>query len=115
MNAERKEAYIEEKRKNATVFANFELIMNLAAPLEEEYGRDICEWSENEIVRLYKYYSTTSYTHLVQLNCTLTNYTDWCLDNGLVRDGINHFRNVSTETLVSCIDLYRLRRNSIRP
>ena len=46
----------------------------------------------------------TSYSTLKVLNTMLSNYTEWCLRHNLVADSQNHFDELSTKTIMSCVN-----------
>ena len=107
-NEERKRQYLNEKSETAVIAQNLVNAFNDAAQMEEKYGRDLCEWTSEEIMNFYRYLSTSSVQRLVQLNSSLVAYTNWCLMNGLVSDNQNHFSELKTETLIRCADVKKL-------
>lgn len=109
-NEERKQQYLHEKSATSVLAENLRTAMVLAETREKEYDRDMCEWTASEIESFFKYYSSTSVQTLVQLKNSLEGYTDWCVNNGLVRDNQNHYRDVTVEMLCNCIDLNGLKK-----
>lgn len=109
-NQERKMQFIQERKEKATISNNIMNIFELSSAIEESYGRDICEWTSNEIISFYKYYSTASVQSLVQLHNALTMYTNWCISNGMVSDNQNHYTEINSVMLCSCINFVALRK-----
>lgn len=109
-NQERKMQFIQERKEKATISNNIMNIFELSSATEESYGRDICEWTSNEIISFYKYYSTASVQSLVQLHNALTMYTNWCISNGMVSDNQNHYTEINSIMLCSCINFVALRK-----
>ena len=109
-NEERKRQYLQEKSAQSIIANNLELAMVMAETREKEYDRDMAEWTVSEIISFFKYYSSTSVQTLVQLKNSIEGYVDWCIMNGLVMDNQNHYRDISIDTLCSCVDLSALRR-----
>ena len=103
-NEQRKEQYIKERKEKAILSINTEKAFELAEPIEKEYGRDMCEWDSTEILDFYRYYNTSSLQSLIVINNAMVIYTDWCLVNGLVSDGQNHYREISPDLLTSCLN-----------
>lgn len=109
-NQERKMQFIQERKQKATISNNIENIFELSSEIEVSYGRDLCEWTSNEIISFYKYYSTASVQSLVQLHNALTMYTNWCIMNGMVSDNQNHYTEINSVMLCSCVNFVALRK-----
>ena len=113
MNEERKAQFISEKEENVIMPTNIKNVFELAAKREEMLGRDLCEWNSEEIIDFYKYYSTSKIQSLVYIHNRLTEYTNWCISNGLVSDNQNHYVEIKTETLCRCVDMRVLKSEII--
>lgn len=109
-NEMRKQQYVEEKRTYATLSNNIIATFYAVEQREMSLGRDLCEWSSNEIIDYYKWLSTPNIQTLVQLNSAIAEYTNWCISNGLVSDNQNHYTEITTQMLCECIDLNRFKR-----
>ena len=105
-NEEQKNMYINHRKKDVSFvyLSNIELQFKRTAETEKELEKDVCNWNLYEIVDFYKMYNCTSYEVLLCINSTLSKYTNFCLENGLVKDNQNHFLECSTDTLESCIN-----------
>lgn len=78
MNAERKEEYFNKLNINRSVRSSF----NRAAILEDLFGKDLCEFSQNEINDMYAYLSYKTETKYGQVNREYKIYTAWCMEKG---------------------------------
>lgn len=109
-NQERKLQFIQERKEKATISNNISNIFELSGDIEMSYGRDLCEWTSSEIISFYKYYSTASVQSLVQVHNALTMYTNWCIQNGMVKDNQNHYTEIDSAMLCGCVNLEALRK-----
>ena len=107
-NAERKMQFLAEREESAVIAGNLINAFESAEEMEKRYGKDLCEWTSVEIINFYKYLSTSSVQSLVQLHNSLTNYTTWCILNGLVKNNQNHFAEIKTQMLINCADVNNL-------
>ena len=57
-----------------------------------------------------KFLSTPKVQSLIAAINSLKIYTDWCLINGLVSDGQNHYCEITTEIICGCIDLNKFSK-----
>ena len=104
-NEERKQQFLREKSENSILSNNIYAVFDIIEEREKQYGRDICEWTSEEILSFFKWYSSRSIQTLVQLQNALKIYTDWCLLNGLVKDNQNHFTEIKSSALCECVDI----------
>jgi len=103
-NEQRKLQYIKEKTDITILAKNGWYIFEKTEPRETKYGRDLCEWTSEEILDFYRYYNTPSFQALVMVHNFLDGYTNWCLINGLIGDNQNHFREIKTDALTKCVN-----------
>lgn len=104
-NEERKKRYIKIKEDAVTLpYRSLELLFEKTEPFEEKNGRDVCEWTTQEIMEYYKYRDAYSLSSLVVCNSNLTQYTNWCLTETLVPDGQNHYQEIRPDMLESCVN-----------
>lgn len=73
---------------------------------EEEYGKDLSEFTTPEILSAYKFQMFGSIETLLTLNTQLKKYTAYCLYRNLVKDGQNHFNEMDKDILNDCISKY---------
>lgn len=66
---------------------------------EEEFGKDICNFSKKEIEEMYKRWNIASFYSITSTNYYLSWYTRWCINQGLVDDSQNHFLEFDSKRL----------------
>lgn len=71
---------------------------------EEEYGRDLYDFSVPEVLEFYKMLFTPSLDRLMVVNNILEKYGSFALKNTLIADGQNHFAEITMPMLAGCID-----------
>ncbi len=77
---------------------------NTFEPYENEYGKDLSNFSTSQILGVYKAQNTTSIDYLYNLNIRMYKYTQFALMQNIVRDGQNHFDEISQDIIVKCLD-----------
>ena len=99
-NEERKQGYIEEAKKhNRQLEKILALRFSETAPIEEKLGKDLCEWTANEILNYYKTFISRSVETLIGMHSALNQYAKWCLKNNFMEDSQNHFEEIDREIL----------------
>lgn len=87
-----KQAYIEFKNSNSKLPQNYLLrLFNRTAEYEERYSKDICNFTVDEIIDMYKSMNFFQVETITNVNSQLSGYAQWCLENLLVNDSQNHF------------------------
>jgi hypothetical protein len=118
-----KERYIEVKIMENVTYPRetrsfLSAIFDSVEKYEQEYGKDVCNWTTNRVLEYYKLLNYSSIEALFNLNSQLKIYTQWCFNEGLVQDGINHFAEIFLTDLSACVnkakrDKLVLTRNEI--
>lgn len=104
-NKELKDRYVSEKEKSLSVTSNYiDVQFRKVSEVEYELDKDASNWTVYEIVEYYKLLSMTSYESLLCLNSIFSQYTQFCLENSLVRDNQNHYLECTREILAGCIN-----------
>lgn len=71
---------------------------------ENEKEKDICDFIEDEIIEfLHSLFSSSSVTLLSYVSILRT-YTQWCCDNNINADHINHFDMITIDMVNSCVN-----------
>lgn len=78
-------------------------MFNAAERLEKTYEKDLCDFNITQIIALYKVQLTSSLEYLLNMNSVFKRYTYYCIDINRVKDGINHYEEVTTELANSCL------------
>ena len=80
-------------------------IFNLAEMLETLYGKDMYNFTEEQGIELLKTFRSESLESLGVLMSNIISYVDWSIENNLVDDGINHFREITKEQRDECLSI----------
>ena len=104
-NAEIKNRYIVEK-ENEVILPNRYLVnqFNHVSEMESELSKDVSNFTVYEIIEYYKICNFSSLESLQVLNSQFRMYTQWCLQENLVRDNQNHYLEITNETMSNCIN-----------
>ena len=96
-NTEQKERYLSEISDSyaTDVIINIRSVFNRTGPFEEMLGKDICNFSREEISDMYALLMYSSKYVYSSVNSRLRAYVEWCLSQMLVNDGCNHFQEFS--------------------
>ena len=104
-NEELKKRYITEKEKYLSVSSNYiDVQFRKSSETEIELNKDLSNWTVYEIIEYYKLLNMTSYESLLCLNSIFSQYTQFCLENSLVKDNQNHYLECTQEILSGCIN-----------
>jgi hypothetical protein len=100
MNKERKQMYmLETANKSAEPF------FLKVEPYEEQFGKDLAEFSIREILNFYKLICSPSVDFLNNINCQFRMYTAWCQSQNLLADNQNHYNEIDYKILMSCVNI----------
>lgn len=104
-NEEIKKRFISEKEKVLSVSTKYiKIRFDVAAEKEMELGKDLCNWSVYDILDYYKVLNLSSYDSLICLNSIFSQYTHFCINNGLVNDSQNHYDEINLQLLSTCLN-----------
>lgn len=104
-NEDLKRRYLEEKEEMLSIPSNYiDVQFRKAADTECELDKDVSNWTIYEILEYYKLQNVTSFESLLCLNSIFSQYTQFCLENSLVRDNQNHYLECTKELLSGCIN-----------
>lgn len=104
-NAEHKERFMTERNSEVIMSKGYlECQFKKVSSMEYDLNKDISNFTFYEIIEYYKLLNTYSVNALRVLNSHFSLYTQWCLQQNLVKDGQNHFLELRTEDYDSCIN-----------
>ena len=104
-NEELKKRYLSEKEVTLSIPANYiDVQFRKSSETEYELDKDVSNWTIYEIIEYYKLLNITSFESLMCLNSILSQYTQFCLENSLVRDNQNHFLECTKDVISSCLN-----------
>lgn len=102
-NSEIKEAFIKERLTQISVTENFvKHLFKISEPYEEKFGKDLSEFTLDEIIDMYRDKKFNSFHYLITINSQYNIYTNWCIKNKTAK--ANSFSKVNKETVLSCIN-----------
>ena len=104
-NEEIKKRFIEERNNEVILPPDYlKTQFDSIASFEEELGKDVRDFNLYEIKEYYKMLNTASVGRLKVLNSQLSLYTQWCLQQNLVKDNQNHFLEMTDDNFDDCIN-----------
>jgi len=104
-NQNLKEQYIAERENEVILPANYlNRQFEKVAIMEEELGKDVSNFTVYEIIEYYKMLNLTVLDCLLVMNSQFSLYTQWCLQNNLVKDNQNHYLEVTIEYMNGCLN-----------
>ena len=99
-NENQKHRYLEYRKKTNDDIAPILLsIFRKTSKLEETYNKDIYDFSREQCEDLFYYLGLGTYSSIAFVYYSLCDYTDWCLSQGLVKDGMNHIRDIDYKNI----------------
>lgn len=87
----------------------WDVLFKKYAPIEEEFGKDLSNFTKTEITSAYKRQNYKSFETLMVININLKNYTKWAMQHAIVEDGMNHYDDFTHEQLLSCVNQRQLK------
>ena len=104
-NEKIKNMFVEKKQSESNIPKEYLLNMfRKASEYEYESEKDICDWTSYDIIEYYKMINTASLDVLFCLNSVFSQYTQFCIENNLVKDNQNHYLECNYEILKGCIN-----------
>lgn len=104
-NEELKKKYLDAfSNRNLSLSAMMTVVFNQLEKYESSLNKDACRFTVPEIIGFYKYLCTPSVDRIYNINIQLKFYTAYCLENGKVEDGANHYAELSLESLLTCVN-----------
>ena len=94
-NKELKERYLSVKRNTTQDISYIEVKFQQTAEYEEKLGKDVSCFTGYEITDMYKMLNFKSFNTLSMFHSVLQQYTNWCIQQGVVADNQNHFLEFS--------------------
>ncbi|WP_346961360.1 hypothetical protein [Clostridium sp.] len=104
-NEDLKERYIKEINNEVILPNNYlRCQFNKVSNMEFELKKDICNFTAYEIIEYYKILNVSSFDSLIVMNSQFSKYTQWCLQENLVKDNQNHFLELTLEQIKNCVN-----------
>lgn len=112
-NEDLKRRFLKQKEKMVASVDYTYLQLRSAAEQEYELDKDLCNWNSYEIMDYYKCLNMTSYDSLAMKNSIYSQYTQFCLENNLVKDNQNHYLEFTREMLLSFLNKAGLEKKIV--
>lgn len=104
-NEELKRQYIAEKVAAVSISPTYlESRFQEVGKMESLLEKDLAYFTTQEILEYYKTQNYTSFNIINLLNSIFNMYTQWCLQKNLVPDNQNHYLEMTSELLISCLN-----------
>lgn len=105
-NEQFKETYISNKEYINMNLRNYLTCQfNKSAETEERLGKDLYDFTVNEIIDYYKSLFSGALETLLVLNSQFAQYTRYALARNLVKDSQNHYEELDNEILYTCVNI----------
>ena len=79
-------------------------IFNNNLQYEEYFRKDFCNFVRPEIIEYFTALRSVAFESLNTKCSILRGYTQWCIENNLSSDNINHYDEISRDDLRSCLN-----------
>ena len=94
-NKEIKQRWIDLKNENTISCLNYYANkMNNTEEYEKLFNKDLCNFTVSEILDMYRAMDFYSANTIYITNKIYADYTDWCINEGLVADSQNHYSGI---------------------
>lgn len=94
-NKELKERFIVFKNETSRDTSYLEVKFKRTAEFENKLNKDVSCFTGYEIIDMYKMLNFTSFNTLSMFHSVMSQYTSWCISQGIVPDNQNHFMEFS--------------------
>ena len=101
--------YIDTLTESSTIKAS--AAFKSVAPYEAKLDLDCSQFTVQEILACFKQLNSPSINTLRNMRSTLSVYTDWCKEQNMLRDGINHYREIVQPNLVECMSSQKIEES----
>lgn len=113
-NKDIKERYVKFRLDSSTLMER-EIIrfFEISRPIEEMFNKDLCNFTNKEIVEFYKFLNVVSLERLQSIHSQYSLYTSWCLNEHLVLDSQNHYLELNVRDLEKLVNKKILHKRII--
>ncbi len=111
-NPERKKDFINHY-KGITCNNFLENLFNKTESMEKELNKDACDFVKEEIMLLLISFNSLSGQTSYVKKSILKQYTDYCCENNLSKDNINHYDEISKAEALSCANQFWIKQKYI--
>lgn len=114
-NADRKREYINYKKQDVVNSQEKGAwYFNRVERIEEYLQKDVCDFTVKEIIGYLKSMQSPSQQYLSIIKSYFEQYTRWCQQNNLVKDGQNHFEEITSKMIrENCTNTTTIKRQTV--
>lgn len=109
-----KRAFIEDYKKKIR-HSFWDHLFYTSKPTEIYYEKDLSEFNLGQIISLLQGYRAASENALRIKVSLLRSYTQFCIQNNLAEDKINHYGGVDSDIILNCIDKTKSKGRFMTP
>lgn len=110
-NEEIKKEYIYFKKSSTTIYKNYlERSFKKVGVYENELGKDLSDFTKDEIINYYKMLNATSIDSLSVLHSYFSQYVQWCIQRNLTKSQNNVFKEITVKTLGECLNKHLINK-----
>jgi len=114
VNPDQKKRYMEIKYQNDILPPRvLERLFQKIDSFERRRNKDCSEFNSKEILSFLTLNNDKSLSVIENKRSILSNYTDWCLTNGFVKSGQNHYEELTISDLKKCINKEKMKSSII--
>lgn len=114
INNEYKQSYIKNRNEQKVFSEHFlKKTFEKAGEYEDEYGKDLCNFTKEQILDMYKSFNINSLEGLLNVNSQFSIYTRQCIADNMVIDGQNHYDEIGSDQIINCINKNLLNQKLI--
>lgn len=114
MNSDRKQRYMEYKySKDVMAPRVLERLFASVEKYETRVNKDCCDFTSKEILTLLTLNNDRSIAVINNKFSMLCDYAEWCLKEGLIKNGKNHYTEIDTEDLKKCLNKEKLKQSIV--
>ena len=108
-NEQQKKRFLDEITDSSRIKA--EAAFKRVESYEKKCEMDCSGFTVQEILACFKQINSPSINTIRNMKSALSVYTDWCKEQNLLPDGINHYREVDHQDLFSCLSNEKVNRS----
>lgn len=109
-----KQMFIKSKKDNNTFIDTILLsCFEKTSIFEEMFQKDVSEFGMKEIIDMYKILNMDSFDVLAVFNSNLFQYTQFCLERGLIYSNRNVYQEITSDILIQCLNKSLINRQII--
>lgn len=80
-------------------------VFRRCAPYEKKLNKDICEFTKDEALDMYKDFRVNDSIYLTTVNTCLKKYSEWCVKCEYIKKSENAYSNITLQDLNMCVCL----------